>query len=221
MSESNEPLEENPPQRGRKGARRQDGGLRRLGASGPVQRHPRGARGRAHRRRCFRCLAHGRDHGARAAGAGAAAEGTCNDVAKLDDGRAHYNGLLYPNGGFVDDIIIYQLAPDDFFVVVNASNTDKDFEWFQQAAQGMDVEVRNVSADYAQLAMQGPNAERILQGLTDVPLAAIKYYRFDRGAVDGAPRSSRAPATRAKTGSRSTSRPSTRRASCRSSSTPA
>jgi aminomethyltransferase len=112
---------------------------------------------------------------------------TCNDVTKLDNGRAHYNGLLYPTGGFVDDIIIYQLAPDDFFVVVNASNSDKDFEWIQQAAQGLDVEVRNVSADYAQLAVQGPNAERILQALTDVPLAPIKYYRFDRGAVDGAP----------------------------------
>ncbi|HEV3484007.1 MAG TPA: hypothetical protein VG106_01265, partial [Vicinamibacterales bacterium] len=52
---------------------------------------------------------------------------TCNDVAKLEDGRAHYNGLLYPNGTFVDDILIYRLAADDYFVVVNASNTDKDY----------------------------------------------------------------------------------------------
>jgi len=112
---------------------------------------------------------------------------TCNDVAKLADGRAHYNGLLYPTGGFVDDILIYQIAPDDFFVVVNASNTDKDFEWLQQAANGLDVEVKNVSADYAQLAIQGPNAESLLQPLTDVHLPNIKYYRFDRGTVNGAP----------------------------------
>ncbi|HEX2060758.1 MAG TPA: glycine cleavage system aminomethyltransferase GcvT [Thermoanaerobaculia bacterium] len=111
----------------------------------------------------------------------------CNDVAKLEDGRAHYNGLLYPTGGFVDDILIYQLAKDDYFVVVNASNTDKDFEWLQQAASGLDVEVNNVSADYAQLAVQGPNAEKVLQAMTDVDLANIKYYRFDRGTVDGAP----------------------------------
>ena len=112
---------------------------------------------------------------------------TCNDVSKLADGRAHYNGLLYPNGTFVDDILIYQIAPDDFFVVVNASNTDKDFAWLKESAEGMNVDVQNVSADYAQLAIQGPNAERILQTMTAVPLADIKYYRFDRGDVDGAP----------------------------------
>jgi aminomethyltransferase len=111
---------------------------------------------------------------------------TCNDVAKLVDGRAHYTGLLYPNGGFVDDILIYQMAPNDFFVVVNASNSDKDFAWLQQAAQGMDVDVQNKSTDYAQLALQGPNAERVLQSMTSVPLADIKYYHFDRGDVDGA-----------------------------------
>lgn len=112
---------------------------------------------------------------------------TCNDVSKLDRGRIHYNGLLYPNGGFVDDILIYQNAPDDFFVVVNASNTDKDFEWLRQSAGGLDVDVQNVSADYAQLAIQGPEAEGVLQAMTDVPLAPIKYYRFEHGTVDGAP----------------------------------
>jgi aminomethyltransferase len=112
---------------------------------------------------------------------------TCNDVTKLKDGVAHYNGLLYPAGTFVDDILIYQIAPDDFFVVVNASNTDKDFEWLQKSAEGLDVDVRNVSGDYAQLAVQGPNAERLLQSMTDLQLAGIKYYRFAQGSVDGAP----------------------------------
>ena len=111
---------------------------------------------------------------------------TCNDVTKLADGRIHYNGLLYPNGAFVDDILIYQNSGNDFFVVVNASNTDKDFEWLQQSGQGLDAEVRNVSAEYAQLAIQGPEAEAILQPLTDANLADIKYYRFTRGLVDGA-----------------------------------
>ncbi len=112
---------------------------------------------------------------------------TCNDVAKLEDGRAHYNGLLYPNGTFVDDILVYRRAAADYFIVVNASNSDKDFEWFRQSAEGLDVDVQNVSAQYAQLAVQGPEAERVLQPMTDVDLAPIKYYRFATGNVDGAP----------------------------------
>jgi len=110
---------------------------------------------------------------------------TCNDVSKLQDGRAHYNGLLYPTAGFVDDILIYRMGADDYFVVVNASNSDKDFEWLADCAKGSDVEVTNRSADYAQLALQGPDAQRILQPLTDTDLASIKYYRFARGKVDG------------------------------------
>jgi aminomethyltransferase len=112
---------------------------------------------------------------------------TCNDVSKLSDGRAHYNGLLYPTGGFVDDILIYRNAADDYFVVVNASNSDKDFEWMRDSAEGMDVEVANVSTDYAQLAIQGPGAEKLLQNMTHTPLADIKYYRFAKGAVEGVP----------------------------------
>ena len=110
---------------------------------------------------------------------------TCNDVSKLEDGRAQYNALLYPTAGFVDDILIYRLGADDYFVVVNASNSDKDFEWLADCAKGMDVEVTNESANYAQLALQGPNAQRILQPLVDVDLGPIKYYRFARGKVDG------------------------------------
>lgn len=110
---------------------------------------------------------------------------TCNDVSRLEDGRAQYSGLLYPTAGFVDDILIYRNGPADYLVVVNASNTEKDFEWMVENAQGMDAEVKNVSADYAQLALQGPDAERILQPLTGISLPAIKYYRFAHGTVDG------------------------------------
>ena len=112
---------------------------------------------------------------------------TCNDVSKLENGRAQYNGLLYPTAGFVDDLVIYRNAPDDYFVVVNASNTDKDYEWLAGLAKGMEADVKNVSADYAQLALQGPASERILQPLTDVDLKSMKYYRFAKGIVDGAP----------------------------------
>ena len=112
---------------------------------------------------------------------------TCNDVSKLEDGRAQYNGLLYPTAGFVDDILIYRNSSDDYFVVVNASNTDKDYEWIRELAKGMDVEVANVSADYAQLAIQGPDAQRILQPMTAVDLSSMKYYRFAHGTVDGVP----------------------------------
>jgi aminomethyltransferase len=112
---------------------------------------------------------------------------TCNDVSKLADGVAHYNGLLYPTGGFVDDILIYRNAPDDYFVVVNASNTDKDYEWLSGSAKGLDVDVQDVSADYAQLAIQGPEAERLLQLITDVDLKTLKYYRFAHGKVYGVP----------------------------------
>jgi aminomethyltransferase len=111
---------------------------------------------------------------------------TCNDVSRLEDGRAQYNGLLYPTAGFVDDILIYRMRDNDYFVVVNASNSDKDFEWLRDCAKGMDVEVTNASNDYAQLALQGPNSEKILQPFTDVKLPSIKYYRFARGKVDGA-----------------------------------
>jgi len=112
---------------------------------------------------------------------------TCNDVSKLEDGRAQYNGLLYPNAGFVDDILIYRNDRDDYFVVVNASNTDKDYEWLLGCAKDTGAEVKNVSADYAQLAIQGPRAQELLQPLTDVDLAPIKYYRFGKGNVDGVP----------------------------------
>ena len=112
---------------------------------------------------------------------------TCNDVSKLEDGRAQYNGLLYPTAGFVDDILIYRNSPTDYFIVVNASNTPKDFDWMADCGKGMDAEVRNVSADYAQLAIQGPQAEALLQPMTDVHLPAVKYYRFAKGNVDGVP----------------------------------
>jgi len=110
---------------------------------------------------------------------------TCNDVSKLADGRCQYNALLYANGGFVDDILIYRHAADDYLVVVNAANTDKDFEWMKSNAAGFEAELKNASAEYAQLALQGPLAEKVLQRMTELDLPAMRYYRFARGKVEG------------------------------------
>ncbi|MGZ4779917.1 MAG: glycine cleavage system aminomethyltransferase GcvT [Thermoanaerobaculia bacterium] len=111
---------------------------------------------------------------------------TCNDVSKLDDGRAQYNGMLYPTAGFVDDLWIGRRGENDYLLVVNASNSDKDFEWLADCAKGMDVEVKNVSDDYALLALQGPQSQAILQSITDIDLTQLKYYRFSPAKVDGA-----------------------------------
>ena len=112
---------------------------------------------------------------------------TTNDASKLDDGQAQYSGLTYPEGTFVDDILVHRFAPDHYFLCVNASNTDKDFSWIDGHALDYDIEATNVSADYTQLAVQGPKALETLQPLTGVPLSAIKYYWFARGDVDGVP----------------------------------
>jgi aminomethyltransferase len=112
---------------------------------------------------------------------------TTNDAGKLDEGQAQYSALTYPEGTFVDDILVHRFAPDRFFLCVNASNTDKDYDWICDHAGDFDAEALNVSANYTQLAIQGPKALEVLQPLTGVDLAAIKYYWFTRGDVDGVP----------------------------------
>jgi aminomethyltransferase len=112
---------------------------------------------------------------------------TTNAVAKLKEGQAHYSGLLYEHGGFVDDILVHKVADDSFFLCVNASNQDKDFEHIQAAANGFDCEVEFAGGKYAQLAIQGPKALAVAQQLTDVPLAPIRYYWFVDGVFAGVP----------------------------------
>src|SRR5207247_4165730 len=101
---------------------------------------------------------------------GLGAGGTCNAVSQLSDGRAQYSGLLCPTGGFVDDLWVGRRAENDYILVVNASNSDKDFEWISDMAKELDVEVRNVSDDWVLLALQGPESQRILQAMTDADL---------------------------------------------------
>jgi aminomethyltransferase len=110
---------------------------------------------------------------------------TSNDVTKLVDGQAQYSALTTPQGTVVDDLVVCRFAPDHLMLVVNASTTEKDWEWIKSNHAGESLELTNVSADYCQLALQGPDAQTILQQLTDVPLSEIKYYHFTRGTVDG------------------------------------
>jgi len=110
---------------------------------------------------------------------------TSNDVTKLIDGQAQYSALTTPQGTVVDDLVICRFAADHLLLVVNASTNDKDWQWITSNHASESVKLKNVSADYCQLALQGPDAQTILQKLTDLPLAEIKYYHFTRGRVDG------------------------------------
>jgi aminomethyltransferase len=111
---------------------------------------------------------------------------SCNDHSKLAVGRAQYTGLMYPEGTFVDDILVHRTGDDEFLLVVNAANAAKDFAYLSDVASGdPDVEVLDRSDDFAQLALQGPLASEILQPLTAVALDQIKYYRFTWGDVAG------------------------------------
>jgi aminomethyltransferase len=109
---------------------------------------------------------------------------TTNAVRKLNIGQAHYSGLLYEHGGFVDDILVHKVAGDHFFLCVNASNQDKDFEHIRSHNR-FDAQVENAGERYAQLAIQGPKALATLQKLTPVDLAAVRYYWFTDGEVCG------------------------------------
>src|SRR2546422_7746572 len=109
---------------------------------------------------------------------------TCNDAARLRLGQAQYTALTTERGTFVDDIIVCRRGQDDFLLVVNASNTEKDFGWIASHARG-DVEVTNASARYAQLALQGPRAQSILQTQVTVPLAPIRPFHFVETRVAG------------------------------------
>ncbi|PKR78977.1 glycine cleavage system protein T [Halalkalibacillus sediminis] len=100
-----------------------------------------------------------------------------NDLSKVKVGQAQYTIMCYEDGGTVDDLLVYKLEEETFLLVVNAANTEKDFEWLKSYA-GNDVSVENVSDRYVQLAIQGPKAESILQKLTKDDLSEIKFFRF-------------------------------------------
>jgi aminomethyltransferase len=104
---------------------------------------------------------------------------SCNDHTKMTAGRAQYTGLMYPQGTFVDDMLVHKIADDEFLLVVNAANRDKDVAYLAELATGRDgVEVRDASDEWAQLAIQGPLAPEILQPLTGAVLDDLRYYTF-------------------------------------------
>jgi glycine cleavage system T protein len=110
-----------------------------------------------------------------------------NDASKLAIGQAHYSAMLYPEGTFVDDVIVHRLGEDDFLFVINAGTREKDVSWVRENVQGFDCVVEDLSDDYTQLAIQGPRAVDVLQKLTDCDLAPIKNYWFTHGTVCGLP----------------------------------
>jgi aminomethyltransferase len=107
------------------------------------------------------------------------------DVGRLAEGQAGYAAVCYESGGTVDDVLVYR-TPNDFLVVVNASNREKDLAHFRENVGDLDVEVADESDDWALLALQGPEAAGMLQGLTETDLSSIRYYRYAVGEVDGA-----------------------------------
>ncbi|WP_079530261.1 glycine cleavage system aminomethyltransferase GcvT [Halobacillus hunanensis] len=100
-----------------------------------------------------------------------------NDVSKLEPGKAQYTIMCYENGGTVDDLIVYMLDEDDYLLVINAANREKDVQWLKDHQKG-EVTIEDVSDDFVQLALQGPRAEEILQQLTEADLSSIKFFRF-------------------------------------------
>ena len=110
---------------------------------------------------------------------------TTNDVAKLVDGQAHYSALTNEAGGVVDDLLVYRFDEGKLLLVVNASTTDKDWDWITSHVKDEAITLSNASKDYCQIAVQGPKAVEIAQKFTNENLSEIKYYHFTVGVFDG------------------------------------
>lgn len=102
---------------------------------------------------------------------------TTNDITKLEENQAQYTLMCYPNGGVVDDLLVYKLSNEDFMLVVNAANRLKDYEWLQQHIEG-DVKLEDISEQTALLAVQGPAAVETLTKITEAPIDQLKSFRF-------------------------------------------
>jgi len=130
-----------------------------------------------------------RIHGANKPGGALAAVQhlTMNDASKLAIGQAQYSAMLYPNGTFVDDLIVHRLGGDDYLLVINAGTREKDISWVRENTKGMDCQVEELSDTYTQVAIQGPRAAEVLRKLTDAKLETIKNYWFTHGTVCAMP----------------------------------
>ena len=108
-----------------------------------------------------------------------------NDASRLAVGQAQYSALLYPEGTFVDDVIVHRLGEDEYLLVINAGTREKDFNWVRDNTRKFDCMVEHLSDDFTQIAIQGPKGVSLLQKLTDADLSAVKFYWVTRGTVCG------------------------------------
>ncbi len=108
-----------------------------------------------------------------------------NDASRLAIGQAQYSALLYPQGTFVDDVIVHRLGEDEYLLVINAGTREKDFNWVRDNTRQFDCAVENLSDDFTQIAIQGPKGVDVLQKLTDADLSVVKFYWVTHGTVCG------------------------------------
>jgi aminomethyltransferase len=108
-----------------------------------------------------------------------------NDASRLAIGQAQYSALLYPEGTFVDDVVVHRLGEDEYLLVINAGTREKDFNWVRDHTGQFNWKVEHLSDDFTQIAIQGPKAVNLLQKLTDADLSAVKFYWVTRGTVCG------------------------------------
>jgi aminomethyltransferase len=108
-----------------------------------------------------------------------------NDASRLAIGQAQYSALLFPQGTFVDDVIVHRLGEEEYLLVINAGTREKDFNWVRDNTRQFDCAVENLSDDFTQIAIQGPKGVDTLQKLTDADLSAVKFYWVTRGTVCG------------------------------------
>ena len=101
-----------------------------------------------------------------------------NDVRGIPNGKILYGMMCYEHGGVVDDLLVYKMADDRFFLVINASNIDKDWAWIQQQAKGFDVTLEHQSDQYGELAIQGPEAEQVMEEVLGIPCKELVFYTF-------------------------------------------
>ncbi len=99
-----------------------------------------------------------------------------NDITDAPIGKIYYGMMLYPDGGTVDDLLVYKMAPNDFFIIINASNIDKDVKWMQENSAGFDIELTDRSNDYGQLAVQGPKSEDVMQSVLNLECKELEFY---------------------------------------------
>ena len=108
-----------------------------------------------------------------------------NDASRLAIGQAQYSALLYPQGTFVDDVVVHRLGEDEYLLVINAGTREKDFNWVRDHTRQFDCVAEDLSDHFTQIAIQGPKAVNLLQKLTDADLSAVKFYWVTRGTVCG------------------------------------